>query len=93
MTDRDLPAPEAFPETATGNDDAAVTSSAPSFRFNPTDEELISNYLKRKVQRKSMRFYEIGEVDVYKIKPSDLPGSFLFSLIVESSAVSWLFNF
>ncbi|CAA7039731.1 unnamed protein product [Microthlaspi erraticum] len=74
MTDRDLPATEAVPETATGNDAATVKTLAPGFRFNPTDEELISNYLKKKVQRKAMRFYEIGEINVYKIKPSELPG-------------------
>ncbi|KAF8084212.1 hypothetical protein N665_0729s0024 [Sinapis alba] len=46
---------------------------APGSGFNPTDEELINNYLKRKVQRKPMFLDLIGEVDVYKYEPSELP--------------------
>ncbi|KAF3504608.1 hypothetical protein F2Q69_00045047 [Brassica cretica] len=45
---------------------------APGFRFHPTDEELITYYLKRKVQGKPMRFDAIRQVNVYKHEPSDL---------------------
>ncbi|KAL0728296.1 hypothetical protein Bca4012_024389 [Brassica carinata] len=59
-TDRVLPASEA--------------ALAPGFRFRPTDEELISYYLKRKVQGKPLALDLIGEVDVYKQEdPSHLP--------------------
>ena len=69
-TDQVLPASEAVLTTATGR------PMAPGFRFNPTDEELISYYLKRKVQRKPIALDPIGEVAVYKQEdPSDLPGS------------------
>ncbi|ESQ49015.1 hypothetical protein EUTSA_v10020745mg [Eutrema salsugineum] len=57
--------------TATGTA-AAATSLAPGFRFHPTDEELVSYYLKRKVQNKPVRFDAIGEVDIYKHEPWDL---------------------
>ncbi|WZZ30446.1 hypothetical protein YC2023_013847 [Brassica napus] len=69
-TDRGLPAAsEAVLRTATGR------LTAPGFRFCPTDEELISYYLKRKVQGKPIALDPIGEVDVYKQEdPSDLPG-------------------
>ncbi|CAL9220283.1 unnamed protein product [Arabidopsis halleri] len=51
---------------------SAATSLAPGFRFHPTDEELVSYYLKRKVLGKPVRFDAIGEVDIYKHEPWDL---------------------
>ncbi|OAO93671.1 NAC077 [Arabidopsis thaliana] len=59
------------PATAMGNA-AAETSLPPGFRFHPSDEELISYYLKKKVQGKPMRYDEIGEVDICKLEPWDL---------------------
>ncbi|CAH2073088.1 unnamed protein product [Thlaspi arvense] len=76
MSDRASPASEAVPAAATDNDAAAaltLTPVAPGLRFHPSDEELISYYLKRKVQSKPMALEVIAEVDVYKIEPSDLP--------------------
>ncbi|PON98608.1 NAC domain containing protein [Trema orientale] len=49
------------------------TSLAPGFRFHPTDEELVSYYLKRKVCGKPLRVDPISVVDIYKIEPWDLP--------------------
>ncbi|CAN6460642.1 unnamed protein product [Victoria cruziana] len=51
-------------------DEASVP---PGFRFHPTDEELVSYYLKRKVHGKPIRFNAISEIDVYKSEPWDLP--------------------
>ncbi|EYU36537.1 hypothetical protein MIMGU_mgv1a005759mg [Erythranthe guttata] len=45
----------------------------PGFRFHPTDEELVLYYLKRKICRKRHRLDVIGETDVYKWDPEDLP--------------------
>ncbi|KAJ8765851.1 hypothetical protein K2173_020367 [Erythroxylum novogranatense] len=45
---------------------------APGFRFHPTDEELVSYYLKRKVSNKPVRFDAIAEIDIYKNEPWDL---------------------
>nr|VDD53004.1 unnamed protein product [Brassica oleracea] len=59
------------PATATGAV-VAATALAPGFRFHPTDEELVSYYLKRKVLGKPVRFDAIGEVDIYKHEPWDL---------------------
>ncbi|KAG2300605.1 hypothetical protein Bca52824_037077 [Brassica carinata] len=53
-------------DPVSGNDASAVKPIAPGFRFHPTDEELVTYYLKRKVQGKPMRFEAIGEVNVYK---------------------------
>lgn len=46
----------------------------PGFRFHPTDEELVVQYLKRKVQSCPLPASIIPEVDVNKSDPWDLPG-------------------
>ncbi|XP_023634628.1 NAC domain-containing protein 92 [Capsella rubella] len=45
----------------------------PGFRFHPTDEELITHYLKPKVFNTFFSSTAIGEVDLNKIEPWDLP--------------------
>jgi hypothetical protein len=45
----------------------------PGFRFHPTDEELISFYLKRKIQQKPVSIELIKQLDIYKYDPWDLP--------------------
>ncbi|XP_010461083.1 PREDICTED: NAC domain-containing protein 13 [Camelina sativa] len=51
---------------------------APGFRFHPTDEELVVYYLKRKIRRKKLRVEAIGETDVYKFDPEELPERALY---------------
>lgn len=68
MTGGDFPAPEEVSGNA-----AAKKSLPPGFRFHPTDEELVSYYLKRKVLGKPS-YDAIAEVEIYKHKPSDLEG-------------------
>nr|GME04786.1 NAC domain-containing protein 17-like [Ipomoea batatas] len=45
----------------------------PGFRFQPTDEELAVYYLKRKICRRPIMLDVIGETDVYKREPEELP--------------------
>lgn len=45
----------------------------PGFRFHPTDEELVTFYLRRKVARKPLSMEIIKEMDIYKHDPWDLP--------------------
>ncbi|CAN6303327.1 unnamed protein product [Urochloa humidicola] len=45
----------------------------PGFRFHPTDEELVTFYLRRKVARKPLNIEIIKEMDIYKHDPWDLP--------------------
>lgn len=53
----------------------------PGFRFHPTDEELVLQYLKRKVYSCPLPASIIPEVEVCKSDPWDLPGwCFLFSV-------------
>ncbi|GMH01357.1 hypothetical protein Nepgr_003196 [Nepenthes gracilis] len=45
----------------------------PGFRFHPTDEELITHYLSPKVHSAGFSAIAIGEVDLNKCEPWDLP--------------------
>lgn len=45
----------------------------PGFRFHPTDEELITHYLSPKVLDANFSAVAIGEVDLNKCEPWDLP--------------------
>ncbi|KAK1432878.1 hypothetical protein QVD17_09780 [Tagetes erecta] len=45
----------------------------PGFRFHPTDEELISHYLHPKVSDLNFVSRVIGEVDLNKVEPWELP--------------------
>jgi hypothetical protein len=45
----------------------------PGFRFHPTDEEIITHYLTEKVMNTSFIAAAIGEVDLNKCEPWDLP--------------------
>jgi hypothetical protein len=51
----------------------AQTSLPPGFRFHPTDVELCSYYLKRKIMGKKLLVDAIAEVELYKFAPWDLP--------------------
>lgn len=46
----------------------------PGFRFHPTDEELITHYLSPKVVNSAFTAIAIGEADLNKSEPWDLPG-------------------
>jgi hypothetical protein len=46
------------------------------FRFHPTDEEIISHYLTEKVIKSGFCAIAIGEVDLNKCEPWDLPSKF-----------------
>ena len=59
-----------------GDDGGVVT---PGFRFYPTEEELVSFYLKHKMQSTNDRLLKdidrvIPQLQVYDFYPSDLPG-------------------
>ncbi|KAK4779101.1 hypothetical protein SAY86_006629 [Trapa natans] len=45
----------------------------PGFRFHPTDEELISHYLLKKVMDVNFSAKAIGEADLNKSEPWELP--------------------
>ncbi|XVF87420.1 hypothetical protein PTKIN_Ptkin18bG0118600 [Pterospermum kingtungense] len=51
----------------------------PGFRFHPTDEELISHYLKQKVLPSSNPLISIiADVNIYKFNPWELPDKAFF---------------
>ncbi|KAF3788366.1 hypothetical protein EJ110_NYTH20971 [Nymphaea thermarum] len=45
----------------------------PGFRLHPMDEELVVHYLKRKASSAPLPVAIIGEVDLYKFDPWELP--------------------
>lgn len=55
---------------------ATASSMFPGFRFSPTDEELISYYLKKKLEGSDKCVEVISEVEIWKHEPWDLPGIF-----------------
>ncbi|RWW15650.1 hypothetical protein GW17_00020498 [Ensete ventricosum] len=56
----------------------------PGFRFHPTDVELVLYYLKRKICGRRVKLPVIGEVDVYKWEPWELP-------VLKSGDTQWYF--
>uniref|UniRef100_A0A1J3G1X4 NAC domain-containing protein n=1 Tax=Noccaea caerulescens TaxID=107243 RepID=A0A1J3G1X4_NOCCA len=54
-------------------EDSEQIDLPPGFRFHPTDEELISSYLRPKVLNTFFSAIAIGEVDLNKVEPWDLP--------------------
>lgn len=58
---------------AIGDEEEGDDVVLPGYRFHPTDEELVTFYLRRKVARKSLSIEVIREMDIYKHDPWDLP--------------------
>lgn len=54
-------------------EDSEKIDLPPGFRFHPTDEELITHYLRPKVVNSFFSAIAIGEVDLNKVEPWDLP--------------------
>ncbi|KAI4333708.1 hypothetical protein L6164_018481 [Bauhinia variegata] len=50
----------------------------PGFRFHPTDEELVVQYLKKKASSAPLPVAIIAEVDLYKFDPWELPAKASF---------------
>ncbi|KAL4567673.1 hypothetical protein LXL04_023265 [Taraxacum kok-saghyz] len=65
---------------------AASSSVFPGFRFSPTDDELISYYLKKKLQGSDQCVDIIPEVDFCRHEPWDLP-----ALSIIRSDNEWFF--
>ncbi|KAL3849399.1 hypothetical protein ACJIZ3_011281 [Penstemon smallii] len=59
-------------------DPLSQLSLPPGFRFYPTDEELLVQYLCKKVAGNHFSMQIIGDIDLYKFDPWDLPSKALF---------------
>ncbi|CAH9084904.1 unnamed protein product [Cuscuta europaea] len=59
-------------------DPLSQLSLPPGFRFYPTDEELLVQYLCRKIAGQDFSLQIIGEVDLYKFDPWVLPSKAIF---------------
>lgn len=60
----------------------AASARFPGFRFSPTDEELISYYLKQKMKGSEKSVEVIPEVEICRYEPWDLPGYHTFSRLI-----------
>jgi hypothetical protein len=60
------------------SDSVSDLSLPPGFRFFPTDEELLVQYLCRKIAGQQFSLQIIGEIDLYKFDPWVLPSKALF---------------
>lgn len=60
----------------------------PGFRFHPRDEELICDYLMKKVSSSQLPLPLLIEVDLNKCEPWDIPGTFLF-LFLSLTSFCW----
>uniref|UniRef100_A0A0E0PMS2 NAC domain-containing protein n=1 Tax=Oryza rufipogon TaxID=4529 RepID=A0A0E0PMS2_ORYRU len=65
----------------------AQTCLPPGFRFHPTDVELVSYYLKRKIMGKKPLIQAISDVELYKFAPWDLPAQ----SCLQSRDLEWFF--
>lgn len=72
MKDKEM----AGPSRETTQISIAAASSFPGFRFSPTDVELISYYLKKKMDGCEKCVEVIAEVEICRYEPWDLPGLF-----------------
>ncbi|KAL0330092.1 UNVERIFIED_CONTAM: protein CUP-SHAPED COTYLEDON 2 [Sesamum radiatum] len=57
-----------------GSGEVKEETLPPGFRFHPTDEELITYYLINKISDANFTGRAIGDVDLNKCEPWDLPG-------------------
>lgn len=64
----------------------------PGFRFHPTDEEIITSYLIKKVINSSFEAVAIGEVDLNKCEPWDLPSKYYLS-VFRGYFVSYVYRY
>lgn len=49
----------------------------PGFRFHPTEEELLQYYLQKKVANEKIDLDVILEVDLNKLEPWDIQGTYI----------------
>ncbi|XP_074571508.1 protein FEZ-like [Curcuma longa] len=73
MEDKKIMEKKSAPAAAAAAVEEEKEVCLPGFRFHPTDEELLSFYLRRKVRRKAFSIDLIREIDIYKHDPWDLP--------------------
>ncbi|RZS08324.1 hypothetical protein BHM03_00039283 [Ensete ventricosum] len=64
----------------------------PGFRFHPTDEELVLQYLKRKVYSSPLPSSIIPDVDHSNYNPWDLPACGWYSNLISDTEVKYFFG-
>lgn len=78
---------------------SVVNQMPPGFRFHPTDSEIIDYYLLKKVMDRWFQAVAVGEIDLNKCEPWDLPRNystfffFLFFLFLSFSIYIFFCDF
>ena len=66
----------------------------PGFRFHPTDEELLSYYLRKKVSYEAIDLDVIREVDLNNFEPWDLKGTdHIFYYLIYTYSYSYIHDY
>ena len=73
------------------DDNSVGELTLPGFRFHPTEEELVSCYLKRIASGKKLPSDIIGFLNIYHHDPWELPGNFHASITIFSRYTRKLF--
>lgn len=74
------------------SDPLSQLSLPPGFRFYPTDEELLVQYLCRKVAGHHFSLQIIGDIDLYKFDPWVLPSKSYFLAILKLFPKFYVFD-
>lgn len=73
-------------------DPLSQLSLPPGFRFFPTDEELLVQYLCRKVAGHHFSLQIIGDIDLYKFDPWVLPSKIFWITLLANKATIFNYN-
>jgi hypothetical protein len=65
----------------------------PGFRFHPTEEELLNYYLRKKVASQEIDLDVIRDVDLNKLEPWDIQGTYVRTAGPVRSGTTAFFNF
>ena len=66
--------------------DSMESCVPPGFRFHPTDEELVGYYLRKKVASQKIDLDVIRDIDLYRIEPWDLQGTYILDGLLHNSS-------
>ncbi len=67
----------------------AFSRMPPGFRFQPTDEQLVVDYLQRRTAAQPCVTPDITDIDVYNVDPWQLPGAIYMRTLICMSLTTY----